>query len=148
MRGVDALYANQTSYVTQAQVDAQDVDQSADFPRLFGGGAGYGTISSSVVDAGRYNFYPQDKYLVNMAYLRLKNVTLGYTIPSFITEKVKISKVRVYGSVNNAFDLINHVNGTGIDPEMNDGTGSYTNGVWGRTDPIYRTYSVGAQITF
>lgn len=148
MRGVDALYSNQTSYVTAEQAASGNVDQNAQFPLLYGGGAGRGTISSSIVDNGRYNFYPQTKYLVNMAYLRLKNITVGYTLPQRLTQKATIERVRVYGTITNALDIINHNNGTGLDPEINTGSGSYANGVWGRTEPFYRTYSVGIQITF
>ena len=148
MRGVDAIYSNQTSYVTAEQVANQTIDQSAAFPAVFGGGAGQGNISSSIVDGGRYNFYPQTKYLVNMAYLRLKNVTVGYTIPANITRKVNVDKVRVYFTGTNLFDIINHNNGTGLDPEINTGVGLYANGVWGRTEPVYRTYSCGLQLNF
>lgn len=146
MRGNDALYANQTNYITTADAAAGNIDQSADFPRLFGGGGGKGTVS--VLNNGRYNFYPQTKYLVNMAYLRMKNITLGYTLPRSLTNKITIEKVRIYCSINNAFDIINHTNGTGVDPETNDYEGSAANGVWGRIDPIYRTYSFGLQVTF
>ena len=83
-----------------------------------------------------------------MAYLRMKNITLGYTIPQDITKKIYLSRVRIYAAVNNAFDIINHNKGTGIDPEMNNGEGSYGNGVWGRVDPIMRSYSFGIQIDF
>jgi len=148
MRGVDAIYSNQTSYITSEQVLAETIDQNAAFPAMFPGGAGQGNISSSIVSGGRYNFYPQTKYLVNMAYLRLKNVTVGYTIPRQLTDRVKIEKARVYFTGTNLLDIINHSNGTGLDPEINTGTGSYANGVWGRTEPIYRTYSCGLQITF
>ena len=148
MRGADALYANQTDYITEAEFAAGIIRQDADFPRMWGGGAGQGTASTSVLDGGRYNFYPQTKYLVNMAYLRMKNITLGYTIPQDITKKIYLSRVRIYAAVNNAFDIINHNKGTGIDPEMNNGEGSYGNGVWGRVDPIMRSYSFGIQVDF
>jgi len=113
---------------------------------MWGGGAGQGTASGDILSGGRYNFYPQTKYLVNMAYLRMKNITLGYTIPRDITRKIRIDRVRIYAAINNAFDIINHNKGTGIDPEMNNGEGSYGNGVWGRIDPIMRSYSFGIQI--
>lgn len=148
MRGVDGIYTNQMSYVTAQQVADEKIDQNAQFPALFGGGAGRGTISSNIIDNGRYNFYPQTKYLVNMAYLRLKNVTVGYTLPRTLTQKIKIDKVRVYAAASNLIDIINHNNGTGLDPEINTGVGSYANGVWGRTEPIYRTYSCGVQVMF
>ncbi|MBO4723371.1 MAG: TonB-dependent receptor [Muribaculaceae bacterium] len=148
MRGADALYINQTNYITEAEFAAGVIRQDADFPRMWGGGAGQGTASSDILSAGRYNFYPQTKYLVNMAYLRMKNITLGYTIPQDITKKIYLSRVRIYAAINNAFDIVNHNKGTGIDPEMNNGEGSYGNGVWGRVDPIMRSYSFGLQIDF
>lgn len=146
MRGADAIYSNQTSYITNEDAQQGIIDQGATFPRLWAGGAGKGTVS--VLENGRYNFYPQSKYLVNLAYLRLKTVTLGYTLPSVLTEKVKIERVRVYGSINNALDIIQHTKKFGLDPEINTGEGSAANGVWGRTDPMMRTYSFGIQITF
>ena len=42
------------------------------------------------------NHQVSTRYLQNAAYLRLKNVVLGYTIPRSITEKVKISRLRVF----------------------------------------------------
>lgn len=147
MRGVDAIYANQTSYVTQDMVDNNNIDQNAVYPRLFGGNAGQGNAGSSVLDNGCNNFYPQDKYLVNMAYLRLKNLTVGYTLPQKWTRKATIEKFRIYASFNNLADLINHTKQYGLDPEITTGTGSLSNGVFGRTEPIYRSYSFGFQIT-
>ena len=148
MRGADAIYTNQTSYITEADYAAGRIDQNADFPRMWAGGAGRGNASSDILDLGKFNFYPQTKYLVNMAYLRMKNITVGYTLPQHLTRKVLIEKLRFYASTDNLFDIINHNNGTGLDPEINTGVGSYGNAVWGRTDPIMRTYSVGLQLTF
>lgn len=146
MRGADALYKSQTSYITNEDAEKGIIDQNATYPRLTQGGAAKGTVS--VLENGSTNFYPQSKYLVNMAYLRLKNITIGYTLPTQLTKKVKISKVRVYGSIYNAFDIIDHTKKYGIDPEMNKGEGKLADGTWGRTDPMLRTYSCGIQITF
>lgn len=146
MRGADALYKSQTSYITNEDAEEGIIDQNATYPRLTQGGAAKGTVS--VLENGSTNFYPQSKYLVNMAYLRLKNITIGYTLPAQLTQKVKISKVRVYGSIYNAFDIIDHTKKYGIDPEMNKGEGKLADGTWGRTDPMLRTYSCGIQITF
>ena len=145
-RGADALYANQTDYITEAEFNDGIIRQNAEFPRMWDGGAGQGNASSSILSGGRYNFYPQTRYLVNMAYLRMKNITLGYTLPRALTRKAYLDRVRIYASFDNLFDIVNHNNHTGIDPEMNNGEGSYGNGVWGRIDPIMRTYSFGIQI--
>ena len=148
MRGADALYANQTDYITEAEFNAGTIRQDAEFPRLWDGGAGQGNAASTILPAGKFNFYPQTRYLVNMAYLRMKNITVGYTLPRDITRKIYIDRLRIYAAINNAFDIINHNNGTGIDPEMNNGEGAYGNGVWGRIDPIMRSYSFGIQVDF
>ena len=147
MRGVDGIYANQMDYVTQAMVDNNTIDQSAMYPRLYGGNADYGVPGSSVLDAGCNNFYPQDRYLVNMAYLRLKNLTVGYTLPQNLTRKATIEKVRIYASFNNLCDLVNHTAQYGLDPEISTGEGKLVNGTFGRTAPITRSYSFGLQIT-
>jgi len=142
MRGADALYANQTSYWTES-----NPNPNADFPRMYPGGSGQGTIS--VLPYGRYNFYPQSKYLVHMAYLRFKDLTIGYTLPKDLTMKAFLSKVRFYFSANNLCELINRSNAP-VDPEIN--TAEYgvnlNNATWGRIDPMYRTNSFGVQATF
>ncbi len=144
-RGTDAIYSNQTSYVTEEEVAQGIINQNAAYPRMWAGGGAQGNISSSILDAGRYNFYPQDRYLVNMAYLRLKNLTVGYTIPQKWTRKATIEKIRIYASFDNLADLVNHTKQYGLDPEMN--ANASVNGTWGRTEPIYRTYSFGIQVT-
>ncbi len=147
MRGVDGIYSNQIDYVTQAMVDNNQIDQNAMYPRLWGGNSGYGVPGSSILDAGCNNFYPQDRYLVNMAYLRLKNLTVGYTLPQQWTRKATIEKVRIYASFNNLCDLVNHTAQYGLDPEITTGDGSLGNGTFGRTAPITRSYSFGLQVT-
>lgn len=146
MRGADAIYANQTSYWTE-----DNPDPNAEFPRLYPGNAGYGTVSG--LARGNHNFYPQSKYLVSLAYLRFKNLTFGYTLPQALTRKAYIDKARFYFSANNLCELIKN-NNAPLDPEINtsesttEGTNDLANGTWGRVAPITRTISVGAQITF
>jgi TonB-linked SusC/RagA family outer membrane protein len=142
MRGADAIYANQTNYWSE-----ENKDSNADYPRLFPGNAGRGTIS--VLELGNHNFYPQTKYIVNMAYLRFKNLTLGYTLPVDFSSKIYMQKARVYFSANNLLELINKSNAP-VDPEVNDKEEgvSLGNATWGRIDPMYRTVSFGVQLTF
>ena len=143
-RGADAIYANQTSYVTQAQYESKNIDQSARYPRMYPGNSGQGTISSSVISGGNNNFYPQTKYLLNLSYLRMKDVTLGYSLPQDVLKKANIDKVRFYMTIYNALDIINHTKDAGIDPEMMSGS----NESFGRAEPYARTISCGLQLTF
>jgi len=149
MRGADAIYANQTDYYTD-----EKKNYDAEFPRMYPGNAGQGLIS--VLNLGNHNFYPQSKYLFHAAYLRFKNLTLGYTLPAELSRKAYLNKVRVYFSANNLCELINK-NKAPIDPETNTSESTlvngvnnndYGNGTWGRVDPFYRTVSFGLQVTF
>lgn len=79
---------------------------------------------------------PQTRYLQNAAYTRLKNVSIGYTIPKSITEKYKIFRFRVYFSAENIF-TISHLKAN-IDPEGLDGS----------VYPYQKTYSFGLNLNF
>ena len=94
------------------------------------------------------NFQPSDKYLLNMAYLRCKSLTLGYSLPKAILQKAKINRARLYFTAENLFEFDNLGNIT-IDPEM-DWT-SITRGSsksFGKSYPYRRTLSFGFQVGF
>ncbi|WP_229236122.1 TonB-dependent receptor [Dyadobacter tibetensis] len=61
------------------------------------------------------NTRTSDFWLQNKSYLRLKNIQVGYTVPKNITEKLKISTVRVFGSLENYLTFTSY---KGIDPEV------------------------------
>ena len=92
------------------------------------------------------NWQPQTRYLLNMAYMRMKNITIGYTIPQSITKSCKISRARIFASGENLFTL-DHLNMT-IDPEIQQNSieGFKDAKSYGRTYPYYRTISCGVQI--
>lgn len=91
------------------------------------------------------NFKKQTRYLLNMAYCRLKNLTVGYTIPQHITRKFFVSKLRIYASFENLATW-DHLNGVPIDPETRVATGD--GGYIGRSYPFSKEYSFGLQLTF
>ena len=62
-------------------------------------------------------------YLIDASYFAIKNITLGYTLPAKWTNKIQLSKVRLYGSVDN---LATFTHLKGMDPQYNlsgNGTG-------------------------
>lgn len=98
------------------------------------------------------NMVPQTKYLLNMAYLRLKNITLGYTLPASISKKVMISKIRVYVALENFFTF-DHLGTLPIDPEEIDGysmwnSSNYNASRTGVGVPTFKSASGGIQINF
>ena len=58
---------------------------------------------------------------MDRSYLRLKNVVLSYDLPTFITQKVSLSNVRVYVSGSNLYTWTNY---KGFDPERTRDAGS------------------------
>ena len=92
------------------------------------------------------NFMPQTKYLLDMSYLRMKNITLGYNLPKSLTEELNINKFRVYFSGENLFEFDNlHVP---IDPEVDYTTaGLNDSNTFGRVYPFSRTVSLGVQVS-
>lgn len=82
------------------------------------------------------NHQVSTRYLQNAAYLRLKNVVLGYTIPRSITEKVKISRLRVFVQGENLLTFTPLIDS--YDPETLNNM----------TYPINKKISVGLNLTF
>lgn len=150
MREADlAIYANQTSYnIYDPENGIVNISESNKFPCLFPGNEYAGNVTGVAGEGGCHNYYPQTKYLVDMSYLRLKNVTLGYTLPESLTKKAYIQKLRVYASCSNLFLLHKGSGDLPIDPEMNAGQGALGYGTWGRTYPITKSWSFGLQVTF
>ena len=76
-----------------------------------------------------------DFYLFNGAYMRIKNITLGYTIPKSITEKFFVNKLRVYFSANDLPAFSKYPDG--YDPEWNRSS-----------DLILSSYIFGLNVSF
>jgi TonB-linked SusC/RagA family outer membrane protein len=83
-----------------------------------------------------------DRFLEDGSYLRLKNITLGYTVP-FGTGSV-ISNLRLYVSAQNAITLTGY---SGLDPEIGQITGGLVGFDAGRY-PVARSFLFGAQVGF
>jgi TonB-linked SusC/RagA family outer membrane protein len=97
---------------------------------------------------------PQTKYLQDASYLRLKNLTVGYTLPTSLTDKWNITKLRVYFSAENVF-TISHIWVSGVDPEAlsNDNNrptayGSEANFSGFTSYPFQKVFSFGLNLNF
>ena len=86
------------------------------------------------------NQQTQTRYLQNAAYIRLKNLQLGYTIPNSITSRWGIQNLRFFVSGENLWTL------SGVDKQFDPETlyGGYEEGV---AYPLSRTFSCGLSIT-
>lgn len=86
-----------------------------------------------------------DKYLEDGSFLRLRNLSIGYTLPSNIAKKVAMKSARVYFTATNLFTLTRY---TGLNPEVSIGGSSTTPGVDSGSYPLSRTYTLGINVTF
>lgn len=93
------------------------------------------------------NLRISDRYIEDGSYLRLKNLQIGYTLPSSITEKAGIRKCRLYVGGQNLMTFTDY---SGLDPEVGQRytTSALTVGVDLGTYPQARILTVGANITF
>ncbi|WP_221409100.1 SusC/RagA family TonB-linked outer membrane protein [Reichenbachiella versicolor] len=82
-----------------------------------------------------------DLWLEDGSYLRLRTVTLGYTLPNRITDKVGVKKTRLYVSAQNPITITKY---EGYDPEI--GGGISTRGLDRGNYPVTALYLVGLQL--
>lgn len=124
--GTRAFYApafEGTMYEHQKDFWTED-NPGASYPRL--------TLDSS------NNYQTSSFWIKSGAYLRLKNITIGYTIPRKFTKKFGVKSLRMYASAQNLFTLDSFFEG--FDPEIPNNSGSFY--------PIMKTYSLGISLNF
>ena len=94
--------------------------------------AAYPRLTRANVEA---NMAMSDYWLFNGRYFRLKNITLGYTVPKTVTERFKLHNLQVYASASDLFTWNKYP--SGWDPEM--GVSDY---------PITTTVLMGISLDF
>ena len=111
--------------------------------------------AGNAFSVAQYN--PSSQYIFDNTYVRMRNITLGYTVPKKVINKMGIGNIRVYVSSDNLLTLFSKAAKRGTDPEVSvlgiavdgngggfDGGGSGVDGRWGPR----RTFTGGIQITF
>ena len=126
-----------TSYLYWGLINGRNIHGGTGTPDIY-----YNSWSPERTDAfypaykpGLKNMEEQSRYLLNAAFIRLKNITLGYTMPAKILEAIKIQNLRVYASGFNLLTISDVPKY--MDPEA-----------IGDDYPMIRSYTVGFQVTF
>lgn len=110
--------------------------QQTDVPRLR-------YLSSDFVNQ---NNSASSRFVEKGDFLRLQNVTLGYSLPKSMAGLSFISRLRIYGQVQNAFTVTKY---SGVDPEVNsNGNANSEAGVDFNSNPQQRVYTAGLNVTF
>jgi len=137
--GVEAFHNNWENVYKQHLDRWTPTNTDASYPRLT-----VGTASTN-------NNQGSDYWLRNGAYARLKNVQLGYTLPSALTTKAGIQQLRVFVSGQDLL-TISHLRDIGFDPEISEfsesvGLGGGV-GSSGRVYPSVRVTTLGLTVSF
>lgn len=103
---------------------------------------GYGTSTKmprAVYGDPNHNVRISDRFVEDGSYLRIKNITLGYTFPQKWMDKICFTSARIFFSCENVLTLTNY---SGFDPEVG------INGIDWNIYPISRTFSLGLNFNF
>jgi TonB-linked SusC/RagA family outer membrane protein len=112
---------------------------------VLGAWTGPGTSNTEpIASYGGNNYLPSDKFIQDGSFTRLRNITLGYTLPSVLTNKIAIKQLRIYIKGSNIFTLAKF---TGYTPEIGS-SDVLSNGIDFGTYPITSVYSLGINLTF
>lgn len=103
-------------------------------------------IPRPIKSSSNRNIEISDRYVEDGSYVRIQNVTFGYSLPQSFLSKAKISKIRLYGSVQNLYTFTKY---SGYDPEI----GSFNQnplltGIDNGRYPSPRTYTIGLNLEF
>ena len=92
------------------------------------------TVPRAIYGDPNENSRISDRYIEDGSYLRIKTLTLGYTLPKTLLQHAGIKTVRIYATAQNLYTFTKY---TGVDPEVG------ANGIDNNVYPVTRTISLG-----
>jgi hypothetical protein len=96
-------------------------------------------------DTHAENTQSHSDYVTDGSYLRMQTLTLGYTLPRKIVQKLTLSRIRVYFQLSNVFTITSY---EGLDPEVNNVSGDQSKGIDYGAYGMPRQYLFGVNIDF
>lgn len=121
----------------------------ADAMNRWNGDGSSNSVPRVSIDNANRNFRPSDLFVEKGDFLRLKNMTLGYTLPKSVVGSLKMSQARIYVTGQN---IITFTKYSGLNPELgyvSGGTGQYNQlNVDYAQYPLARTWTIGASLSF
>lgn len=101
-------------------------------------------VPGFVQDGQKYNNMFNTRFVENGSFIKMKSITLGYTLPNNICKSLGITNFRVYASVQNPFHITSY---SGLDPEATLGSPLIQGVDWG-SYPNSRNYLIGLNFSF
>jgi hypothetical protein len=97
-----------------------------------------------VYNANEKTMYLHDGIIEDGSFLRLNNITLGYSLPKKMLKKLKLSRLRVYATANNIHTWTNY---SGYDPEVATKNTGLTPGVDWAAYPRSKSFIFGVNVS-
>jgi TonB-linked SusC/RagA family outer membrane protein len=138
---LQGIYGNKVYNANRMYLEAMSAAQNQTTTVLdrWNGEGTSNTMPRAVLGDPNKNARSSTRFIEDGSYLRLKDLTLGYTLPKPLAKKIAMSKLRVYVSCKNLFTLTKY---SGFDPEV--GVDGFDLGIF----PVTRTYNIGFDLTF
>jgi len=109
-------------------------------------GAGTSATNPSADIVGRTNYLPNSWFVQSGSYFRVRNMQLGYTLPSAVGNNWGIKRLRIYVNAQNAFNFFKY---KGFSPEVGriPGQNPTNTGIDVNVYPLSATYNFGVNLT-
>jgi hypothetical protein len=107
-----------------------------------------GSMPRAIIGDPNENNRISDRYVENGSYLRIKNITFGYTFPKKLINKMRIESLRLYCNIQNLCTITGY---NGYDPEVGASTADANGYVYGLDNGRYPSptvYSFGLNVSF
>lgn len=129
-----------------ARVELIDPNGSRTLQNMHVSNAATARVQRITTSSANTNNRVSDRFVEDGSYLRVKNITLGYTLPSAWVKRLQLSNVRIYASLQNLFTITGY---SGYDPEI----GAYNQdvklqGIDFARYPSQKIYTVGISINY
>ncbi len=135
-----------TDVLNYARLAKYDADGSDDFRNYYVVNTGTNQPRLSTESGQNNNFRFSDKYIEDGSYIRLQNISLSYTLPRKLIQKIYLSNAKIYCNIQNLFTITKY---DGFDPEVGSLRGTaLLNGVDYSRYPSPRIYTIGVNLQF
>lgn len=142
-QGNDVMNLTKRAGTTNAQLYVNQLSGSQDYWTPENTGAAY---PRPIGSTSNHNIEISDRYVEDGSYLRIQNVTIGYSLPQDLIGKIKLSRVRLYATAQNLHTFTDY---SGYDPEIGDfNQNPLLSGIDNGRYPSPRTYSFGVNVEF
>jgi TonB-linked SusC/RagA family outer membrane protein len=91
------------------------------------------------------NFINSSRYVYDASYIKMKNISLTYKVPTALASKARLKNLEIYGSAQNILWITKY---PGYDPEVSNTTNALTQGLEMGVIPNPRTYTMGLRVGF